>query len=72
MTTSDDTGNPNSSRSIDDLVCVLCGTKWEPYANRCDTCGGFCTWGPAKGADPDSWIVTENGWIPRPPPKDLE
>lgn len=38
-----------------DLVCVLCGEPWEPgYKNRCE-CGGFCTWGPSKGAQPSSW-----------------
>jgi hypothetical protein len=47
-------------------VCVLCGAPWEPSVkNRCE-CGGFCTWGPAKGADPDSWIVTDKGWVPKP------
>ncbi|SRR5579871_498248 len=50
-----------------DLVCVLCGRDWSPpIINRC-TCGGFCTWGPAKGADPSSWIKTEGGYVPRPP-----
>lgn len=47
-------------------VCVLCGAYWPPFQNRCE-CGGFCTWGPAKGADPSSWIVTGDGWVPRPP-----
>ncbi len=49
-------------------VCVLCGEPWEPSVkNRCE-CGGMCTWGPAKGADPDSWIVTPEGWTPKPAP----
>jgi hypothetical protein len=48
-------------------VCVLCGEPWEPsIKNRCE-CGGFCTWGPAKGAQPSSW--TEDGQ-PRPVPKE--
>lgn len=50
-------------------VCVLCGEPWEPgWKNRCE-CGGFCTWGRAKGAEPDSWIKTEGGYVPKPPPR---
>ena len=47
-------------------VCVLCGEPWEGIKNRCE-CGGFCTWGPAKGAQPSSW--TEDGQ-PRPVPRE--
>lgn len=55
-----------------DLVCVLCGIPWVPPSmNRCSGCGGFCSWGPAKGADPSSWIVKDGQWIPKPVPKDL-
>jgi hypothetical protein len=44
-----------------DPVCVICGEPWEPaIKNRCE-CGGFCTWGPAKGAEPDSWVKDEKG-----------
>jgi hypothetical protein len=50
-----------------DLVCVICGEPWEPpIKNRCE-CGGFCTWGYAKGADPLSWHKTEGGLVPNPP-----
>lgn len=52
-------------------VCVLCGEPWLPSVkNRCE-CGGFCTWGAAKGAPPDSWDVTEEGWTPKPVPEDV-
>jgi hypothetical protein len=52
-------------------VCVICGTPWEPsFKNCCEVCGGFCTWGKAKKADPDSWIVTDKGWTPKTVPKD--
>lgn len=66
-------GSIPSSGSMDketkESVCILCGTSWVPYLNVCvnPECGGFCTWGSAKDADPDSWIVTNEGWIPRPP-----
>lgn len=50
------------------LVCVLCGRLWEGCKNRCE-CGGFCTWGPANGAEPSSWIKTEQGYVPRPVPR---
>jgi hypothetical protein len=50
------------------LVCVLCGRPWHKFANRC-RCGGFCTWGSTKGAEPDSWIRTEQGYVPRPVPQ---
>jgi len=55
---------------MSESVCVLCGRPWEPEVKNVCECGGFCTWGPAKGADPDSWIRTEKGWIPRPPPQE--
>lgn len=49
----------------DDLVCVLCGEPWEPsFKNRCE-CGGFCTWGEAKGAQPSSWNIDGS---PKAPP----
>lgn len=48
-------------------VCVLCGRSWEPpVKNRCE-CGGFCTWGHAQGAEPDSWVKAEGGYVPRMP-----
>lgn len=53
-----------------ELVCVLCGVPWcPPIANRCPNpdCRGFCTWGPAKGAKPSSWVDYEN-LIPEPVP----
>ncbi len=50
-----------------ELVCVLCGRDWTPPIINVCVCGGFSTWGPAKGADPSSWIKTEGGYIPRPP-----
>src|SRR5579864_1483008 len=47
------------------LVCVLCGELWEPgYKNLCE-CGGFCTWGESKGAQPLSW--NEDGTAKAPP-----
>jgi hypothetical protein len=50
------------------IVCVLCGEPWEPpVKNRCE-CGGFCTWGEAKGAQPDSWTAAGP---PRAPEPDL-
>lgn len=53
---------------VGNLVCVLCGEPWEPMVkNRCE-CGGFCTWGPAKGAKPSSW--REDG-SPEPVPQDV-
>lgn len=56
------------SDSQDELVCVLCGRPWLPgVKNRCE-CGGFCTWGEKQGGDPSSWTVTDEGWIPNPPP----
>lgn len=49
-------------------VCVLCGEPWVPaIKNRCE-CGGFCTWGPAKGAQPSSWNPDGS---PKPPPQDV-
>lgn len=54
-----------------DLVCVLCGRDWSPPIINVCACGGFSTWGPAKGADPSSWIKTEGGFVPRPPPKEV-
>lgn len=55
-----------------ETVCVLCGRPWTPkWKNVCE-CGGFCTWGPAVGADPDSWINTGNGFVPKPPPEDVQ
>lgn len=54
-----------------DLVCVLCGRDWTPPIINVCPCGGFSTWGPAKGADPSSWIKTEGGYVPRPPPKEV-
>jgi hypothetical protein len=39
------------------LVCVICGEPWVRCANRCK-CGGFCTWGTAKGAKPSSLDTT--------------
>lgn len=51
------------------LVCVLCGRLWRKFANRCK-CGGFCTWGEAKGGKPSSWEVGPDGrWAPKPPPR---
>jgi hypothetical protein len=51
------------------LVCVLCGAPWEPRVqNRC-RCGGFCSWGRARGAPPLSWQVTRGG-RPRHPGED--
>lgn len=52
---------------MQDLVCVLCGEPWEPSIKNLCECGGFCTWGEAKGAQPTSW----NGdGSPKAPPKD--
>ncbi len=51
-----------------EYVCVLCGDPWVPEVkNRCE-CGGFCTWGPFKGADPSSWQEVDGRWVPRPAP----
>lgn len=49
-------------------VCVLCGQPWVPgFKSRCE-CGGFCSWGIAKGAPPDSWDVLSDGsWRPKLP-----
>ena len=52
-----------------ELICVLCGTKWLHYSNRCvnPECSGFCTWGyePMK---PESFTIDTNGnWILNPP-----
>lgn len=56
----------------DQLVCVLCGRPWPMFQNACD-CGGFCSWGPAKDAAPDSWIVNPDGsWTPRPVPESIK
>lgn len=65
------------------LVCVLCGRWWEPgIKNKCE-CGGFATWGEARGADPMSWHRTKgaevgfklgtaepDSWAPNQPPKE--
>lgn len=55
------------------LVCVICGTPWEGPRNVCvnDECKGFCSWGEKKDGEPSSWIKTDSGYIPRPPPKNL-
>ena len=51
------------------FVCVLCGAPWVPGCKNLCECGGFCTWGPAKGAEPSSWDVDADGnWTPKPPP----
>ena len=52
----------------DTLVCVLCGRPWLPEVKNLCECGGFCSWGEKQGGDPSSWTVTEQGWIPNPPP----
>jgi hypothetical protein len=58
-------GRPKDAPAEGSTVCVLCGAPWAPAVkNRCE-CGGFCTWGPAKGAPPSSW--TADGQ-PRPAP----
>ena len=50
-------------------VCVLCGRPWIPAVkNRCE-CGGICSWGVAKGAEPESWQKVSGGHVPRPVPK---
>jgi hypothetical protein len=54
-------------------VCVLCGRPWTPGIKNVCECGGFCTWGEAKGAEPDSWEKTAGGgYIPRRPPEQKE
>lgn len=53
------------------LVCVLCGEPWEPASKNVCECGGVCSWGEEKGAEPMSWIKTDDGYVPRPPP-DME
>lgn len=58
-------------RDDDGSVCVLCGRPWPGYQNACP-CGGFCTWGPALGAGPDSWTIrADGGWEANPPPVDV-
>jgi hypothetical protein len=65
-------------------VCVLCGRPWLPSVkNRCE-CGGFCTWGKAKGEKPASWHKSRTGkgigavaglppdYVPNPPPKEAK
>ena len=60
-----------STKSVKDLVCVLCGEPWLPTVkNRCE-CGGFCSWGEKKGGDPMSWDVTDKGWTPKPVPPEV-
>jgi hypothetical protein len=50
-----------------ETVCTVCGMLWvPPHKNLCE-CGGFCTWGKEKGADPDSWEYVSGRWIPRKP-----
>jgi hypothetical protein len=59
------------SNKIENLVCVLCGEPWIPGCkNRCQ-CGGFCSWGPHKGAEPSSWTRTKKGYIPNPVPPEV-
>lgn len=59
---------PDYSGEDYDTVCVLCGRPWVPsIKNRCE-CGGFCTWGKEKGAEPESWEKTDKGYVPRTPP----
>lgn len=58
----------------EELVCVLCGTKWHSPSNRCRNpdCGGFCSWGEKKDGPPSSWDVLKNGaWVPKPVPKEV-
>jgi hypothetical protein len=50
----------------DKLVCVICGSQWRDFANRCEDCGGLCSWGYAKEEKPLSWTITEKGWFPKP------
>jgi len=60
--------SPSDTTTGKALVCVLCGRPWLPLAkNLCDFCGGFRTWGLAPGAEPSTWQLTENGYIPRLP-----
>lgn len=57
----------------DKLICVLCGAPWEPGCKNVCECGGFSTWGYAKGGPPSSWDVHEDGsWTPKPVPKDYK
>lgn len=51
------------------LVCVLCGNPWEPPVKNICECGGICTWGSAKGANPDSWAKTDEGYTLKMPPR---
>lgn len=57
---------------MSDLVCVLCGRPWVPtFKNVCE-CGGFCSWGEAKGGSPSSWLVRDDGsWALKPTPREL-
>lgn len=56
-----------NEENVEASVCVLCGMPWEPSIKNLCECGGFCTWGPAKGASPTSWNVTDQGWSPKAP-----
>lgn len=56
------------------LICVVCGTEWLQYSNRCinPNCNGFCTWG-YELMKPSSFTINEDGkWILNPIPKKLK
>lgn len=61
------TMNKQDDDEIGESVCVICGTPWISIANVCKTCGGLCSWGAEKGAEPSSWTKTDKGYVPKPP-----